>query len=67
MYLWCSKCQHAASEASWHVQDYKYGVCPHCGASAYRNAVNWLQIAAANGYPELPLSTEEYPLAPLLF
>lgn len=60
MYLWCSQCNHATPEASWTRTNHKYGVCPKCGCSSYRNAIEWEMIAAANNYPYVPDEKEIY-------
>lgn len=67
MYLWCSRCYHAAPETSWSVKTYKYGVCPRCGVSEYKNAVKWEMIAIANDYPLHPIMGTRYPPQPELF
>jgi hypothetical protein len=67
MYLWCSRCLKAAPETAWSVTGYKYGVCPKCGSSAYRNSVEWQTVAAANGYPDTPEDGVMYELEPSLF
>jgi hypothetical protein len=46
---------------------HKYGSCPTCGASEYRNAVPWAQIARANGYPDHPEPRVKYELDQTLF
>jgi NMD protein affecting ribosome stability and mRNA decay len=67
MYLWCSRCLHATAKISWTVTGAKHGVCPICGSSQYRNAVEWSVIAAANGYRDQPVTDKTYPLQPVLF
>jgi hypothetical protein len=67
MYLWCANCCHAHLRSNWIVKSAKYGVCPSCGCSEYRNAYDWLTIAQANGYPIEPNNREVYPVQPVLF
>lgn len=67
MYLWCSRCQHAHPRINWEVPQTKYGVCPTCGSSEYNNALDWILVADANGYSDIPDRNKEYPLHPVLF
>lgn len=67
MYLWCANCCHAHLREKWEVAGEKYGVCPTCGCSEYRNAVEWSVISQANDYEEIPNVTIPYPLQPVLF
>lgn len=67
MYLYCTRCLHATSDELWRLSLYPHGVCPKCGASGYRNAVEWVSIAAANSYPIVPDPEEVYQSHPLLF
>lgn len=48
--LWCSACHYAHYKALWEVGGFKYGVCPKCGVSAYRNAFPWLEMANVHGW-----------------
>jgi hypothetical protein len=45
---------------------FKYGVCPSCGKSAYRNAVDWNAIYEINGYDPIPIYDKIYSLSPTL-
>lgn len=68
MYLWCQRCEHAHPVTRWSPLPHeKYGVCPSCGCSEYRNAVPWEQIQAANDYPPIPDPLQRYPLVMDLF
>lgn len=61
MYLWCKQCEHVHTLEEWTRGKLKYGACPKCAAWQYRHAVNWLQIAAANGYAQKPVNKGYYP------
>lgn len=67
MYLWCSRCWYAHLRERWMTPHHKYGSCPSCGVSEYRNAVAWEKIAAANGYPHEPDKHVKYEPEPTLF
>jgi hypothetical protein len=66
MYLWCSLCNKANIEAKWNADKFRYGVCPACGCSAYRNAVSWDTIYEVNGYGPIPIHGQIYSLSPTL-
>jgi hypothetical protein len=65
-YLWCSKCEKASDESKWNIDKFKYGVCPSCGCSAYRNAVKWESVYEVNGYEVIPTNGRVYLLSPTL-
>jgi hypothetical protein len=67
MYLWCAKCNHAHLRTHWILKGAKYGVCPSCGCSEYRNALDWDPIAKVNDYPPEPNRSQVYPPYPVLF
>lgn len=67
MYLWCANCCHARLRERWEVKGAKYGVCPSCGCSEYRSAVEWSIVASINGYATHPEKNVSYPLHPVLF
>jgi hypothetical protein len=67
MYLWCSVCCKAAESSQWNEDKFKYGVCPSCGKSAYRNAVSWEAFYEVNGYGPIPTYDKIYYLGPTLF
>ena len=66
MYLWCSGCNKANIDSRWNADKFKYGVCPACGSSAYRNAVSWESIYEVNGYSLIPIDGQTYSLSPTL-
>jgi hypothetical protein len=65
-YLWCAQCEQANEKLRWNKYKFKYGVCPSCGCSAFRNAVKWESIYEVNGYEVIPLPGQVYLLSPTL-
>lgn len=65
MYLWCSVCNRASLEVEWNTEKFKYGVCPVCGCSAFRNAVEWEAIYKVNEYESIPIQGQVYSLSPI--
>jgi len=66
-YLWCSRCEKAHTEVKW-TRDgkYKHGVCPSCGSSGYKNAINWSALREATWFVPIPVKGEVYSVNPTL-
>jgi hypothetical protein len=65
MFLWCQRCEHTYRAEDWTMYGrFKYGVCPNvrCSARGFTNALEWSEIAKANGYPPAPAIGSHYPL-----
>lgn len=63
LYLWCNKCEHVHQIELWTRNgQFKYGHCPKCLSWQYKHAVAWREVSVVNGYTDIPIDGQKYPV-----